>query len=158
MASSQKIRSGTIEVEGLAELNKALRALGPEMQKELGSASRDVARFVADDAAAGARSRGGVAAHIAPSIKPVGGVKSAGVGLGGPRYPMAPGAEFGAGQNVARTRASGSYKGYNQFDEWKGNGPQAGYFVYPAIRQDADRIETEYTKAVDALTKKAFPN
>lgn len=157
MASSKKIKSGTIQVEGLSELNKSLRALGPEMQKELQETNRSVARFVADDARAAAESLGGVAAHVAPSIKAVGGARSAGVAFGGARYPMAGGAEFGAGHGVIRQRTSGSYHGYNQFDTWQGNSTEAGYFVYPTIRKDADRIETDYTRALEDLMKKAFP-
>lgn len=158
MASSRKIRSGTLAIEGLAELNKALRALGPEMQNELRDTNRFVAQFVAADARSAASALGGVAAHVAPSIKAVGGNRSAGVAFGGARYPMAAGAEFGAGHNVVRSRTTGGYKGYNQFDAWSGNDTRAGYFVYPAIRQDSSRIETEYGKAMDRLLKKAFPN
>lgn len=158
MASSKKIKTGTIQVEGLAELNKALRSLDGDLAKEMRDVNRSVAGFVAADARGAAQALGGVAAHVAPSIKAVGGVSSAGVAFGGARYPMGPGAEFGAGRDLSRQRSSGSYKGYNQFDAWQGNDHNAGYFVYPSIRRDADRIETEYTKAVDALTKKAFPN
>src|SRR5437879_12566429 len=128
MAKASKIKSGTVQVEGLRELNKALRALGPELQKELGQASKSVADFVASDARGAALMLGGVAAKVAPSIKGVGGVRSAGVAFGGARYPMAAGAEFGAGHDLHRTRSSGSYKGFNQFDRWKGNGSDAGYF------------------------------
>ena len=158
MAKAQRVKSGTVQVEGLRELNKALRDLGPDMQKELRQASKSVAEFVASDARAAALSLGGVAEKVAPSIKGLGGVRSASVAFGGARYPFAGGAEFGAGQDLRRTRSSGSYKGFNQFDRWKGNGKDAGYFVYPTIRRDADRIVTEYGKAVDVLLKKAFPD
>lgn len=144
MARSQKIRSGTVKVDGLRELNAALRAIGPEAQKELKEASRKVAEFVANDARAAAQSLGGVAAHVAPSIRPVGGVSGAGVAFGGAAYPMAGGAEFGSMR-------------FKQFKPWRGNGSDAGYFAYPAIRQDADRIETEFTHAVDDIIKRRFP-
>lgn len=144
MARSQKVRSGTVQVHGLPELSRALKAIGPDAQKELREASRRVARFVADDARAAALSIGGVAGHVAPSIKPVGGVSGAGVALGGAAYPMAGGAEFGSLR-------------FKQFKPWRGNGSDAGYFVYPAIRADADRIETEFTDAVDDIIKRRFP-
>ncbi len=144
MAKSQKIRSGTVKVQGLRELNKALKALGPEAQKELREASKSVASFVASDAKSAAYALGGVAGHVAPSIGAVGGVSGAGVAFGGAAYPMAGGAEFG------------SYR-YKQFKTWRGNGPDAGYFVYPSIRQDADRIVTEFTDAVDRIIDKRFP-
>lgn len=158
MAKASKIKTGTVSVEGLRELNKALRALGPDMQKKLGAASRSVAEFVASDARSAALRLGGVAAKVAPSIKGVGGARSAGVAFGGARYPMAAGAEFGAGQDLHRRRSSGAYLGFNQFEPWRGNGKDAGYFVYPSIRQDADRIVTEYGKAIDDLLKEAFPD
>jgi hypothetical protein len=158
MARASKIKTGTVSVEGLRELNKALKALGPEFPKALGAASKVVANFVANDARGAAMSLGGIAAKTAPSIKGVGGATSAGVAFGGARYPFASGAEFGAGQDLRRRRSSGTYLGFNQFEPWKGNGKDAGYFVYPSIRQDSDRIVTEYSKAVDAVLKNAFPD
>lgn len=130
-----------MQVEGLNELNRALKALGPELQKELKQTNLDVAQLVADDARGIAHSLGGVAAHVAPSIQAKGYTTSAGVGFGGPGYPMAGGAEFGSIR-------------FKQFKPWRGNGADAGYFVYPAIRQDADRITTEYTEAIDDLMRK----
>jgi hypothetical protein len=141
--ATQRIRSGDIQVEGLAELSRALRKLeGAEWSKELRDANKSVADLVAKDARAAAYSLGGVAAHVAPSIGARASQQSAGVAFGGARYPMAGGAEFGSNR-------------FKQFKPWRGNGSDAGYFVYPAIRQDLDRIETEYTRAIDALAKRA---
>lgn len=156
--ATKRIRTGTVSVTGLAELNKELRAMDTGLQKELAQTNRGVAGFVADDARSAALSLGGVAAKVAPSIRAVGGVKSAGVGFGGAAFPYGAGAEFGAGHGIPRHRSSGAYQGYNQFKPWRGNGESAGYFVYPTIRRDAPRIENEYVKAVDALLKKAFPD
>ena len=135
-ATSQGLR-----VHGLSELNRTMKALGPEVQKELKETNKSVAEFVADDARAAAHTLGGVAAKVAPSIKAKGGTTSAGVSFGGAAYPFAGGAEFGAMK-------------YKQFKPWRGNSSDAGYFVYPAIRQDADRITTEYTEAIDALMRR----
>lgn len=142
MAKSQRIRSGTVSVEGLRELSKALKELDPALQKELRATNKEVATFVANDARAAALSLGSVAAKTAPSIKASAGTQSASVSFGGPAFPFAGGAEFGSHQ-------------FKQFKPWTGNGSDAGYFVYPSIRQDADRIETEYTKALDAVIRKA---
>ncbi len=144
MARSQKIRTGDVKVQGLRELSRALKKLGPEAQKELKTASREVAGFVASGAANRARSLGGVAAHVAPSISATGGVSGAGVGFGGAAYPMAGGAEFG------------SYR-YKQFKPWLGNGPGAGYFVYPTIRAESDRIVQQFSDAVDKVIERNFP-
>lgn len=140
-----RIRTGDVKVDGLRELNAALKAIGPDARKELKAASKKVADFVANDARSAAYSIGGVAAHVAPSIKPVASIAgSAGVSIGGAAFPMAGGAEFG------------SLK-YRQFQPWRGSGSDAGYFLYPAIRQDVDRIVTEYTSAIDDIIKRRFP-
>lgn len=138
---SSRISTGEVKVDGLAELNRALRRMGPEFQKELKGANLDVAQLVAEDARAAARSLGGVAAKTAPSIQAKGYTQSAGVALGGPGYEFAGGAEFGSIR-------------FKQFQPWRGNGSDAGYFVYPSIRADLERIETEYTAAIDALIKR----
>lgn len=127
-----------VQVDGLTELNKALRDMGPELKGELRKTNKTVADFVAADSKSAAYSIGGVAAHVAPSIKASAGALSAGVSLGGNAYPMAGGAEFGSNR-------------YKQFKPWTGNGSDAGYFVFPSIRRDIDRIETEYGVAMDNL-------
>lgn len=150
-----KLKAGAVRVEGLSELNKALRDIGPEARAELKAASKKVADFVAADAKAAAASLGGVAAKVAPSITPRAGIGgTAGVAFGGARYPMAGGAEFGAGRDRMRNRKSGQYVGYRQFQPWRGSGSSAGYFLYPSIRRDADRIITEFTTALDEVVKK----
>ncbi len=127
-----------VKVAGLNELNRALRELGPELQRELKQTNLTVAEIVAKDAQSAAFSLGGVAAKVAPSIRASARNTAAGVSLGGTGYPMAAGAEFGAVR-------------YAQFKPWRGNGSDAGYFVYPSIRRDAERIETEYSKALDNI-------
>lgn len=131
-----------VNVDGLPQLVRALKEIDPALVKELRQANLSVAKFVADDARAGALALGSTAAKVAPSVKASAGAGYAGVALGGPGYPMAAGAEFG------------SYR-YKQFQPWRGNGSDAGYFLYPAIRQDADRIETEYKWAADEVIRKA---
>lgn len=138
------IRTGTVKVAGLPALSRALKAIGPEAQQELKEASHRVASFVAEDARSAAYSIGGVAAHVAPSIKAMKRATSAAVGFGGAAYPMAGGAEFGALR-------------FKQFKPWRGNGSDAGYFLYPAIRQDADRIQSEFSDAIDDIIKRRFP-
>lgn len=134
-----------LDVEGLNELNRALRALGGrEFQTQLRDASKEVATEVASDAKAKAYSLGGVAAHVAPSIAASAGYTSAGVALGGASHPAAMGAEFGGGARPT-TR---------QFKPWRGSGSNAGYFVYPAIRDNADMIGDRYLSAVDAILRR----
>lgn len=134
-----------VQVEGLAELNRALRALGGrEFQAELRDAGREIAGEVAGDAQGIASGLGGVAAKTAPSISAAAGFTSAGVSLGGSAYPFAMGAEFG-GQRLPTTQ---------QFKPWKGSGSGAGYFVYESIRRNSDRIGETYLDAVDKVIKR----
>lgn len=143
-----KVRaSGTVgvQVHGLDELNRALRALGGrEMQANLREAGKEIATDVAADARGKAFGLGGVAAHVAPSIAASAGFTSAGVSLGGASHPAAMGAEFG-GQGKPTTQ---------QFKPWRGSGSTAGYFVYPAIRDNADEIASRYLEAADDIVRK----
>jgi len=142
--ASQRIRTGDIQVSGLRELNKALKDLGPEFPKEMRKVNKEVATGVKDHALRNALALGGTAAHIAPSLKASGGVNSAAVALGGAAHPAAGGAEFG-GQRRPTTQ---------QFKPWRGSGSNAGYFLYPAIREDADDIYNDYLGALDDLVKR----
>lgn len=134
-------RSQGVNVRGLAELNRTLKQLGPAVQAELKAANVEVGEMVANDARSIAYSLGGVAAKTAPSIGATRTQAGGGVSFGGAAYPFAGGAEFGA------------YR-YPQFKPWRGNGPEAGYFVYPAIRQDADEIADTYMDRLDDLMRK----
>lgn len=141
MARRINAKDAGIRAEGLAELNRALKAIGKEAQGELKQANVEVAKYVGGKAQARAASQGGVAAKVAPSIDGGGGVAWAGVRFGGSAYPMAGGAEFG------------SIK-YAQFKPWRGSGSGAGYFVYPTIRDEGAEIEQRYTESIDDLIRK----
>lgn len=130
-----------VRVEGLDDLRRALKAAGDTAPRELTAASKDVATFVADDARGVAEGLGGVAAKVAPSIKGSGTTRGGSVTLGGASYPMAAGAEFG-GQGRPTTQ---------QFKPHLG---RTGYFVYPTIRRDADRIESTFLEHIDDLMRK----
>ncbi len=131
-----------VQVQGLTELNRALRDLGGRaFQGELREAGREIANEVAADARGIAFGLGGVAAKTAPSITASAGFTSAGVSFGGAAYPFAAGAEFG------------SYR-YKQFKPWRGSGSDAGYMVYESIRRNADEIGERYLDAVDQILKR----
>lgn len=131
-----------VRVQGLNELNRALREMGGrDLQKELKETGLEVAKIVASDATSNAHSLGGVAAKVAPSIKASARSTGAGVTFGGSAYPFAGGAEFGSYQ-------------YKQFKPWRGNDSSAGYFVYPSIRSNSDRIADEYLKGIEDLARK----
>lgn len=142
MASAKRIKTGTIQVEGLAELSRALKKAEGAAPGALRETNKKVAETVADKARGRASGLGGVAAKVAPSMRAVAGAKSAGVAGGGASYPMFGGAEFGSIR-------------YKQFQPWRGSGSDAGYFLYPTIRAEAPNIEDEYRTALDELIGKA---
>lgn len=145
MARSQRIRAGKtvgINVEGLPELSRALKSIDPGLQKELRATNRQVAQDVTAAAKGRALSLGSVAAKTAGSLRATAGATSAGVGMGGSGYEFAGGAEFG------------SLK-YKQFQPWRGNDSDAGYFLYPTIRDKADEIVETYDDAMKTVIRKA---
>lgn len=145
MARSQRIRTGGtvgINVEGLPELSRALKSIDPNLQKELRATNRKVAQEVTEAARGRALGLGSVAAKTAPSLRASAGATSAGVGMGGPGFEFAGGAEFGSLR-------------FKQFQPWRGNGPEAGYFLYPTIRDKADDIVETYDDAMQEIIRKA---
>lgn len=141
-----RIRTGDVAVEGLAELQRALKAMGDvESSREVRAAGKEAATYVAGEARGTATSLGGVAAHVAPSIKASAGATNAGVSFGGAAYPMAAGAEFG-GRGRPTTQ---------QFQPWRGSGPGSGYFVYPSITDHVDEIVEPYEQAIQSIARKA---
>ena len=76
--------------------------------------------------------------------------------------------EFGRTQAKGRgvlvkvaTYKNGSPKvrrGWNQFRQWRGVGPGAGYAVYPTIRENQRQIMAMYEAEVDKIVRDAFPD
>ncbi len=144
MARTTRIRAGAdegaVRVEGLNELILRLRALENGSEVAVRLANKEAASTVASGASGAAASLGGVAAHVAPGIKASAGIKSGSVTLGSD--PAAAGAEFGGGRRPTT----------QQFRPWLGH---TGYFLFPTIRRDAERINTTYRAALDAIIKEA---
>lgn len=152
-----KVRTGDIQVEGLKELSRVLKSMDNDLAKELRGANKDAAQIAATASKQRALSIGGSAAKGATSIRASAAVKSASVGFGGSSAPWEVGAEFGANRDAQRSRSTGSYVGYRQFQPWRGSGGNAGYFVFPSIRDNEGRIVEQYTEALDELIRRTFP-
>lgn len=133
---------GGIRIEGLNEVVARLKALDVGAEVGIRLANKEAATSVAQGAASAASALGGVAAHSAPAIKASAGIKSAGVALGSDAYPMALGAEFGGGRRPTT----------QQFEPWRGH---EGYFLYPTIRRDSERINETYRDALDRVIREA---
>lgn len=141
----------------VAGLNKSLRRLPKEAKVELRNGAERIARKVAADAAGKARSQGGIAALVAPTIRsgrdtvPIVKMGSASrlpeAGAGwerkraGARQTIGDviwGAEFGGGRRPSTS----------QFLPWRGNSDGAGYFLWPTVRADREYIRDEYTDSL----------
>ena len=137
-----RIRTGAVQVDGLPELHRALKRLGDlEASRELRGANKKAAEHVRDKSKARAYMVGGVAAHVAPSLRASAGTQSAAVSGGGASHPAFAGAEFG-GRGRPTTM---------QFQPHRG---REGYFVYPTIRAESGRIVKPYQEALDQIIKK----
>lgn len=137
-----------VYVEGLDELRRELRRTVGNLD-DLKTANRQVSELVAEKSASRAAQAGGVAGHVARqnSIRASSAAGAAKVLLGGAAAKHGPalGAEFGA-------------RNYPQFQPWRGSDENAGYFLWPTIRAERDRIVEVYGQLLDELTRRAFPD
>jgi hypothetical protein len=149
----------TVKVAGLRDLTRELRKLDDAgLIDELKDANMAVAELVVRSAQQRAAGMGRMENRAAQSLKPARQANRAAVHGGGPKTPFFGGAEFGAGQNQQRSTPHGVVTGWNQFEPWRGNGQGAGYFLYPAIRDDTAKIVDMYGDAIERITAKAFPD
>jgi hypothetical protein len=151
------MKAGTVKVVGLDDFRRELKKLDEAgLIADLKEANREVAQLVVDGAQQRADTR--LERAAAASLRASRTQARAQVIGGSSKVPFFGGAEFGAGQNAPRVRATGRYVGFNQFKAWTGNGRSAGFFLYPTIRAETDRIVEVYGDHMDRITKKAFPD
>ena len=128
------VRGERIQVQGAKELRAALKKLGDrQLLRELGNLNREVAEQVIDRARGKARTP--QERKAAAQLKPVRSQAAARVSMVG-GYVL--GAEFGA-------------KRYRQFRPWQGNKMEAGYFLFPAIREMRGAIEDAYMAEIERV-------
>lgn len=137
----------TIEFEGLKQLRKDLLAVDKNLVKELGQAYKKIGTMIVSAASARAQGLGGVAAKSAQALASTARATDVSIRINGEKYPWALGGEFGGGAPRSP-----------QFKPWRGNGPDAGYFLYPTIRDDSQKILDGFLEAFDKASKLAFPN
>lgn len=135
-------KSQGVRVKGLNELSRSLREMEGGFRDELKEANREAAELVARESRSAAYALGGVAAKAAPSLRASAGFNRAGVTLGGNSYPYALGAAFG-GRGRPTTQ---------QFQPHLG---REGYFLYPEIRTNADRITETYENHLQDLVRRS---
>lgn len=145
------LAQGGIEVEGLKELAKALKSLDERhLTNELKAVNFRAASEVVAEARGNTSSR--MQASAASRLKATKTAAYAAVRLGGRPFDL--GAEFGAVRGILRQTGRGVVTGWNQFEAWKGNGGDAGYFLYPAIRSKVPELMETYGDEVEKITDK----
>lgn len=146
-----------IEASGIKDAIKAAKAVGDiERSKAFKAASAEAANLVVKGARANASTRlerraartalDAVVRSSLPAVR-----------LSASDFPAALGAEFGADRNQRRLirgkgqRRSHYRKGWNQFRPWRGSDSNAGYFLWPSIRENADDVRETYAELVEKL-------
>lgn len=147
-----------VRIEGLKEFRKDLKALGPEWARELRDLNYETAQKVVVKARANASTK--QERSVAATLKASKLVSGAQASMGGEPYTL--GAEFGAVLNIPRAGKGwkgGTIKGWNQFRPWRGNGMDAGYFLFPAIRAETDDAAMgRYMDRLEDIARRAFPD
>lgn len=133
-----------IDVTGLKELRRELKAADAAFPKQLQKANKAVAELVADGTRSAFQSMAGSAPKVAPTVKALAQQTRAQVRVGG---------GSGTGAEVAMGNLWGS-KRFKQFPP-----PVAGgYALYPTLAAKSDEIVDAYGDALDDLLKRAFPD
>lgn len=135
----------TIRVRGLNEALRALREVGDaERRGELKDVFYRGAQRVVRAAQANASTRGErFAARQLRASRTQNKAQVTFTDTGHGQF----GFEFGAARDQPRRAYRGgtayTYRGLNQFRPWRGNDEGAGYFLWPAIREEAPQVERE---------------
>jgi hypothetical protein len=137
-------------------LNRALAKLPKLATVELREASLDIANAVASDARRAAMRVGGVARHVAPTIKAsrdrVPAVKMGGSG----KLPSTNRSRAGGRQTVGDVIWGAEFGGRGrpttqQFQPHRGT---RGYFLWPTVRERSDDTQERYSEALDTALGK----
>lgn len=112
-----KIAQEAVRVEGLKELQAALREADRAFPARLRLANNEAADVVVVRGKALAAARGPMFAKAAESLRASSEQRNAKVSLGSARVPWALGANFGAQHDIERTTATRTMLGWNQFPE-----------------------------------------
>lgn len=137
--------SPKVKVEGLRELRRELRRLARDdtWKADLRNAGMQAATVVATDARGSAlgATNPRMGTRAANTIRPLASQRNARVAAGSNAVPWTMGHIWGSRQ-------------YPQFPPVK----KGGYHLYPAIQRNADKTLEIYGKAIETLTRRAFPD
>ena len=156
-----------VEILGLREFRKALKAAGPEFPKELTKANREVAQIAQRVSQNEARAMGGVQRRAASAIKGSANARQARLQIKpskGKRNPtaMANVAFWGAERRTGwyRTKPEGKQQHPTWVGaRWQVAEPNEGpYAINPALARHLDDIVAAHAAALNRLAAKAFPD
>jgi hypothetical protein len=118
--------------EALASMDKAQRLdVNRELRAEFNALATEVI------ATARARTSSRLESRAADTLRP-GSTSTGAAVMFGRGFAGSFGAEFGAHRGKRRVSSGRAtyVEGWNQFRPWRGGGPTAGYFLWPAIRDE----------------------
>lgn len=154
-----------VEVQGMAEFRRALRAMGPEWTRELTKAHKTIAQRVAVASQARAQAMGGVQRKSAKAIKGYANKISARVGVApSARTRMANVAFWGAERHTGWYANPRYADGPAQHPEWVGNSWETGvrgqgpYAINDTVSIITPVIMEDFVRMIDDLARKAFPD
>lgn len=144
-----------VRIEGLDAFRKELRKVaGKDGLAALKAVNVKVAEMIVERTKPKMSKR---STRSAASLKAAKTGNAAFVRGGGKTAPMFGGVEFGAYPNLPRRVARGTVKGWNQFQEWRGNGSSAGYFLYDTVRASEKDVIEMYRDGMIEIARDAFP-
>ena len=149
----------------VAGLNKSIRRLPKEAKVHLRDGAERIAKKVAADAQVRARSQGGLAAIVAPTIRS--GRDTVPIVKMGDASPLPlSGSDWersrkGKRQTIGDVIWGAEFGGRGrpttqQFLPWRGNDTGAGYFLWPTVRGDRQFISDAYEDSMADAEAAAF--
>lgn len=151
----------TVRLDGLRETLDAFRHLPDDASKELRDRSVKLAETIAEKVRAAGKSEGRQAAAVAATVRPardrVPAVQAGGTRRLGRRRAPAFGLLFGS--EFGMNRRSGWYaaprfEGTGRYSQYKPHRGQRGYWFFPTVEGEQDRINREWTQAADAVVRR----
>ena len=148
-----------VEVEGLAEFRRQLKAVDKAWTKELTKAHRALGVQVRDWSRAEARSMGGPFAKFAGKINAGGRATGAWAGI----QPVANAVFWGAKKHTGWYSRPRFFDSSAQHPPWVGNswdvgGTDGPYAINRTIRNRSDEIVERFGVLIDQICRDAFPH
>lgn len=151
----------TVRIDGLRETLDAFQHLPRDASNELRDRSVELAETIAEKARAAGKAEGRQAALVATTVRPardrVPAVQAGGARRLGrhraPAYGLLFGSEFGMNRRSG-WYAAPQYEGTGRYSQYKPHRGQRGYWFFPTVEGEQDRINREWNQAADAVVRR----